>query len=385
MSNLPPGPASPKSSAKVLVVDDSRLIRAALTQHLRTHYAVREAQDGDEAWQTILLDPAIQVVITDLDMNGMGGIALLQKIRSSKVKRISTLPVIVNSASEEEDFRQEALKHGANDFINKDVRAVELLARVDSMLRLARTQKELDGSREALSESVTFDPATQMATPHLLQVHLGKMWAYVKRHGGDLSVVNIRLDRMRLGMDGEYGPFVEQLEAMVGALLACTVRKEDCLARTGDCEFSVASVGIDAAGARAFALRLCKKVETMKVSRDGRDIKVTASAGVSNLVFDHAQRPEELQMIAQERLDDAQAQGGDQVAGGEVTRKAGLVTPPEAMEPDIDTAIQWILQGQDERVLPYVDGLMRQIWPLIKFIERAQRAKQRVEAVTGDR
>lgn len=378
MSNLPPGPSSGRSAAKILVVDDSRLIRAALTQHLRSHYAVREAQDGDEAWQILLLDPAIQVVISDLDMQGMGGIALLQKIRSSKLKRINTLPVIVNSASEEESFREEALRQGANDFICKDVRAVELLARVDTMLRLARTQQELAGSREALSETATFDPATQLATPHLLQVHLGKMWAYVKRHGGDLSLINVRLDRMRLGVDGEYGPLIEQIEASIGELLTHSIRKEDCLARTGDCEFSVASVGIDAAGARAFASRLCMKVRAMHVTRDGREIRLTASAGVANVAFDHPQRPEELQMITQERLDDAQAQGGDQVVGGEVTRKAGLVAAPapEALGPDVGMAIQWILQGQEERVLPHIEELMHQIWPLIKFIERAQRMKK---------
>ena len=127
-------PVPGKPLAKVLIVDDSRLIRAALSQHLRGNYAIREAEDGEAGWQALLLDPTIQVVITDLDMPGMHGMMLLQKIRSSKVKRINTIPVIVNSGSEEEGFRQQALQLGANDFITKDVRAVELIARVDSML-----------------------------------------------------------------------------------------------------------------------------------------------------------------------------------------------------------------------------------------------------------
>lgn len=364
-------------SAKVLVVDDSRLIRAALVQHLRPHYQVREVEDGEAAWQALLLDPTIQVVISDLDMPGIDGMMLLQKIRSSKVKRINTLPVIINSGSDEEDFRQEALKQGANDFITKDVRAVELMARVDSMLRLSKAQKALEDSRNIIDRTTTFDPTIQMATPHLLDVHLGMMWSYLKRHGGDLSVIHLSLDRTRMGVDGEHAPFIQTLESLIGEMLSRTVRKEDCVARTGNCEFTVACTGIDAGGARAFANRLRANIEALKPMRDERVVKLTASAGVANLGYDKPLSIEELRVIAYERLEDAQAQGGDQVIGGEVTRKAGRTSQGEA-ELEVDTALEWILTGQEARVLPHLEKLMRKIWPLIKLIEKEQREKQRV-------
>lgn len=368
--------ASSQPSAKVLIVDDSRLIRAALLQHLRPHYAVREAEDGESAWQVLLLDPTIQVVISDLEMPGVDGMMLLQKIRSSKVKRINMVPVIMNSASEEESFRQEALKQGANDFITKEVRAVELIARVDSMLRLSKAQKALEESRNIIDRTTTFDPTIQMATPHLLDVHLSMMWSYLKRHGGELSLINLSLDRTRMGVDGEHAPFIQEVEALMGEMLVRTVRKEDCVARTGNCEFTLVCAGIDAAGARAFANRLRANVDALKPTRDGRVVKLTASAGIANLSYDKPLSIEELRVIAYERLEDAQAQGGDQVIGGEVTRKAGRVMQVEA-DLEIDTAIEWILSGQEDLVVPHIEKLMRKIWPLIKLIEKAQREKQR--------
>jgi hypothetical protein len=169
----------------------------------------------------------------------------------------------------------------------------------------------------------------------------------------------------------------------MGEMLARTVRKEDCIARTGNCEFTIASVGIDAGGARAFANRLRANIEALHLTRDGREVKLTASAGVSNLSYDKPLSVDVLRVIAHERLEDAQMQGGDQVIGGEVTRKAGRTNQGDMNGcPDASTAIEWILAGQEAMVIPHVERLMRQLWPLIKLIERQQRIKNRSAATS---
>ena len=50
-----------QNKARVLIADDSRIVRASIMQHIRDKFDVREVTDGDAAWQAILLDAAIRV------------------------------------------------------------------------------------------------------------------------------------------------------------------------------------------------------------------------------------------------------------------------------------------------------------------------------------
>ena len=53
---------------RVLIVDDSRMVRTSLARHLKGIYEVREEGDGEAAWQTLVLDHTIAAVISDLQM-----------------------------------------------------------------------------------------------------------------------------------------------------------------------------------------------------------------------------------------------------------------------------------------------------------------------------
>jgi CheY-like chemotaxis protein len=87
---------------RVLVVDDSRLVRASLVSSLQGHYEVREEGDGEAAWQTLVLDHSIQAVISDLQMPKLDGYQLLEKVRTSKLRRLQELPFILVSGEETE-------------------------------------------------------------------------------------------------------------------------------------------------------------------------------------------------------------------------------------------------------------------------------------------
>ena len=51
---------------RVLIVDPSRVARAALAKHLSAEYDLREESDGELAWQTLVLDPSIVAVVAAL-------------------------------------------------------------------------------------------------------------------------------------------------------------------------------------------------------------------------------------------------------------------------------------------------------------------------------
>ena len=85
------------AKARILIADDSRIVRATIAQHIRDRFDVREASDGEAAWQAMLLDSSIRIVITDLTMPKIDGFELITRARASKIQRIREMPLIVLS------------------------------------------------------------------------------------------------------------------------------------------------------------------------------------------------------------------------------------------------------------------------------------------------
>ena len=134
----------------VLLVDDSKFVRATFKRILEASFAVREEADGEAGWRAIEGDASIVMVFTDLDMPRLDGFALLERIRGSREARIRTLPVVIISGNEGLESKNRALKLGANDFIGKSADAPEVMSRLDGVLRLVNASKELEASRQAL-------------------------------------------------------------------------------------------------------------------------------------------------------------------------------------------------------------------------------------------
>ena len=119
---------------RILVVDDSRVMRKAISRTLNPHFDLVEAEDGEAGWEALLGDEAIDVIITDVEMPRLDGHALLTRIRSSELMRIREIPVIVITGAEDEPAKQRAYACGATDFVIKPIDGVQLLARTRAHL-----------------------------------------------------------------------------------------------------------------------------------------------------------------------------------------------------------------------------------------------------------
>jgi PleD family two-component response regulator len=91
---------------RVLIVDDSRMVRASLSKQIRDKFDIREEADGEAGWQALLLDPTIEVVISDIGMPRLDGFGLLQRIRGSRLSRINSLPVLIISGEDEDEVQR---------------------------------------------------------------------------------------------------------------------------------------------------------------------------------------------------------------------------------------------------------------------------------------
>jgi DNA-binding NtrC family response regulator len=132
---------SPPDSGRprVLLADDDGDLRACVATALRETCAVSAVGDGAAALAELRRAP-YDLLLTDVLMQGLDGLALLRTIRSDPA--LATLPVIVLSGRAGEESRVEGLECGADDYVVKPVSGRELAARVTAHVTLARLRKE---------------------------------------------------------------------------------------------------------------------------------------------------------------------------------------------------------------------------------------------------
>lgn len=114
----------------ILVCDDERDILDAIKIYLKAEgYKVFTAEDGARALE-IIKENEIHLAIIDIMMPVMDGITLIMKMREN-----TNIPIIVLSAKGEVTDKIVGLNVGADDYITKPFNAVELTARVNSLIR----------------------------------------------------------------------------------------------------------------------------------------------------------------------------------------------------------------------------------------------------------
>lgn len=119
-----------KNGASILVVDDEREIVRALRRNLSAHgYTVLTANSGEEAIEAVRRHRP-DLLLLDLLLPGMSGLELCRRVRKE-----SSVPIIVLSVKNAERDKVEALDLGADDYIQKPFGMGEMLARIRVALR----------------------------------------------------------------------------------------------------------------------------------------------------------------------------------------------------------------------------------------------------------
>ena len=364
--------SAPHVTAKlpvVLIVDDSRMVRASLSKHLQGHYEVQQAEDGEAGWQALLAEPRISVVISDLSMPKLDGYQLLERIRASDVPRVKVMPVMMISGSEDEAERKRASDLGATDFITKGVGTAEVLARLDSLSQLARAKQELDASRVALAENATTDPVTGTFTMGYLVKQGSAMYSYARRQAIPVAVMRLGLDDFDTVRSQTGDAVADQILTAVAKLIGSRMRREDCVARTGLAEFCITSPSATAQAAEVVAQRLVAEIDAAKISWQGKSLKLRASIGACDSVAETVESFADLLVIAQQRLLEARAAGGGCVVAKGADAAAAPAAPKQ-QGPSIEEALALLAAGQGRKLTAHAAELARRIYPLVRFCDQ---------------
>jgi len=156
--------------ARILLADDNADMRAYVGRLLHTRYEVEAVADGEAALEAVARATP-DLVLTDIMMPRLDGIQLLAKLRSDP--RTSTIPIILLSARAGEESRVEGMRVGADDYLIKPFSALELLARVEAHVKMARFRKEseraLKESKQQLSAELAAATRMQQVSTELVQ------------------------------------------------------------------------------------------------------------------------------------------------------------------------------------------------------------------------
>ncbi|MGB5080343.1 MAG: diguanylate cyclase [Burkholderiales bacterium] len=362
------GAATPSQlpNQRVLIIDDSRIVRTTISRLIRKSFDVLEEANGETGWKAIASDPSIVVVFSDIQMPELDGFGLLERIRKSEDARIRGLPVIVISGDEDDATKKRAKAAGANDFITKTTDGTEILSRIDNLLRLMETKQQLEATQDSVSRKATHDPVTGAFTPHFLATEGGKHFAHARRHGGALSVLVFRVDTYG-EIAGQVGKSVaDQLLARIAKLVMGTLRAEDSMGRIDEATFAVIFSGTSSQQALAFARRMHDQLEKAQVNYRDQVLKIRSSIGLAALDVDAAGSIEELMKLASQRLQEAAARKAQQT----VIRGEASPVKPAALPEEIDRAVQVIAHSNAEQLGDVANEVLRRILPFVVAVCR---------------
>lgn len=371
---------------RVLVADDDAVLRSLLRSNLEERVNdVREAEDGQQAWD-LLLSETFQLALIDLSMPGIDGFALIRCIRS--YPRTRHLPIVVITSSSDPASVRRALESGATAFMTKPINWTLFGHQIDYLIRLEQgsaTERATKQRAEAVSrakDALIAGLAARVRAQSQKLVNTAEMELW-RRPVTDKPALdfaaNVLAEALAIeGVLDEVLPFVRSMtEQIVVDDRLVPVRRlaETCadrhlaMAATGDVRIDVAAIPPtwrircdEAAMTRALCNLVRNAVEfteagsTVRISADVREDHVLSinvddeGPGADPEIIARSLKPLDRRSDAEARAPDqaalglpiahaiAQAHGGTVEVGPRQPwgTRASIILPPEIVEVKLD-------------------------------------------------
>jgi two-component system KDP operon response regulator KdpE len=197
------------SAGRVLVVDDEPQIRRTMRVTLAgAGYEVDAARTGEEALEKVRAFRP-DLVLLDINMPGMGGLAACSAIRAD-----TGIAIIMLTVDNTEAAKVEALDAGADDFVTKPFSTPELLARIRAALRRLPVNSSSPSKLQAGELLIDFNERTvsrQGASSHLTPKELDLLRYLTQRAN---QVIPHR-ELLQAVWGPDYGDQVDYLRAFI--------------------------------------------------------------------------------------------------------------------------------------------------------------------------
>jgi two-component system, cell cycle response regulator len=311
---------------RVLVVDDDREVREALTEILVSNgYDAIAARNGEEALAVLDRDDNVDLVLLDVNMPEPDGFDILRSLKLRERRR--DVPVICISARNAVEDRVAGLKLGAVDYLAKPFDVQELFARMARPLRVKRILERLDRAKSAAEHLSLTDPLTGLPNRRDLERRLREEIDRSGRAHEPLGCLVIDVDHFKEINDRFGHSAGDAVLVELASALQVSLRSFDLVARFGGDEFVALLPGAELEATRRVAEAICDVVSTLAIcpTPEHEPIRVSISVGAVSHDFDAREDAHVLLDRADEALLEAKRTGRNRV----VTRHyPSTPTPP---------------------------------------------------------
>lgn len=404
----------------LLIVDGSKVVRASLAAKLKGSFNIREESNGESAWQTLILDSSIVATIAAQSLAKLDGLALLDKVRSSKLNRLKTMPFfLMASDAMSDDLRHQAMGRGASGFVAKNACAAESARMLHDLRRHVSAGilqdavaircstgvpdskagqgrlvcgKESCGSsdfHQSASLNVFGDDSAGALDAEFspqpradIEACLDRLLATPTR-GQGVGVLVFCMDN-HAALTAQFGQSMTQrIEAKFEQLLVGKLRSGDCMTRVDINRLVVVATDTTLALCAAFAERICKRLAEATISVSGQPVSMTFSAGVAGYPEKDGSGLSGRKLLAlAERRVEAALRGG----GNRVVRQS---EDTEDHQREVLRQFGQLLSGVEASSLaPHFGQLGLLILPLLKEIDCSFRFElpiQKMESMLAER
>ena len=317
----------------VLLIDDEEAILAGISYVLEKNgYRVVTANGGEQGLE-VFKKENLQLVITDLVMDGIGGLEVLKQVKEIKPETM----VVIMTGHGEMDSSIEALRLGASDYLLKPCKEEELLFRVTrcfeklqmlndakktneklkkSVIKHQELEKSLRASNKQLELLSTLDGLTGIANRRTFEKFLEREWKSSMRHTQPATAIMMDIDFFKLYND-TYGHQAgdDCLKKVARTIEKSLRRPGDLVARYGGEEFVAILSDTSQKGAFSLAEKVRASVEALEIPHQASPVNkfVTISLGVASRVPERGDASSILISEADQSLYKAKQEGRNRV------------------------------------------------------------------------
>lgn len=293
------------SQPRILVVDaDPAVAMRRCGQLTARGWHVTHAFDELGTLQAVRSDD-MDLVLLHLDLADLEEMDLPRVLR--RVADAGYLPMVALADEDSPALRESYIAAGVDDVLSEDAGPVELLERLDVLVRLKALQDALAASRRDLEAAlarerelleqirednrqlhrlVATDPLTGLYNLRYLRNFLEDEFKIARRYGHSIGLLVLDLDHFKRVNDTYGHPAGDAVLREFARIMRQIVRESDVVARTGGEEFAVILPRADRGQADSFAHRIRAELAEHVFAFDEATIQVTCSIGLAGFPDD---------------------------------------------------------------------------------------------------
>jgi putative two-component system response regulator len=269
--------------ARIVIVDDDRAI-AGIMQNILHGVGFRNVEivtDGSLA-HAHAASHLPDIVLLDIHMAPVSGWQVLEGLRRDDLTQ--HIPVLIHTASDDEETRINAFNHGALDFLAKPIIPSELIARVRNTLAAKIYRDRMTQYSLQLESDVLTDSLTGIANRRAFDYELRRRIVDWNRQRIPLTMVLLDVDYFKATNDSYGHQAGDAALIEIANILKSNVRELDLVARYGGEEFGIILPYSTTKDGICVAERAREEIANHNFQSQARVFRLTASFGIAEIV-----------------------------------------------------------------------------------------------------